>query len=165
MTIMLTPGLIESTADLQQVLALQAVNLKQNLSATEKDAEGFVTMQFSLDMLERLHAVAPTVVVRDADRIIGYAIVLLTEGRKAYPDLDTMFDHLEALEWRHRPLTSYKYYVMGQICVDKNYRGQQVVKMLYNKHRDLYQQAYDCIVTEISTSNHRSFRAHEKIGF
>src|SRR5918993_6101826 len=99
---MLTAGLTESTADLRQILALQEKNLKQNISADEKATEGFLTMQFSLPMLEQLHALAPTVVVRDDDQIVAYAIVLLKEGRTAYPDLETMFIHLETLEWRGR---------------------------------------------------------------
>ena len=162
---MLKAGLANTESDLRQILALQERNLKQNLSTEEKAAEGFLTMQFSLAMLQQLHDLAPSIVVRDGDEIIAYAIVLLKEGRKAYPDLENMFLHLETLTWNGKPLVDYKFYVMGQICIDKNYRGQQVFNMLYNKHRELYQTSFDCLVTEISTSNHRSLRAHKKIGF
>ena len=162
---MLNAGLTNTESDLKQILALQERNLKQNLSTEEKSAEGFLTMQFSLEMLQQLHELAPSVVVRDEDEIIAYAIVLLKEGRNAYPDLENMFLHLETLSWNDKPLVDYKFYVMGQICIDKNYRGQQVFNMLYNKHRELYQNSFDCLVTEISTSNHRSLRAHKKIGF
>jgi ribosomal protein S18 acetylase RimI-like enzyme len=162
---MLTAGLAKTESDLRQILSLQELNLKQNISAQEKATEGFLTMQFSMEMLRQLHDLAPSVVVRDGNNIIAYAIVLLKEGRKAYPDLENMFLHLETISWLGKPLYDYKYYVMGQICVDKNYRGQQVFSMLYNKHRELYKERFDFIVTEISTSNHRSIRAHEKTGF
>jgi hypothetical protein len=36
---------------------------------------------------------------------------------------------------------------------------------LYQKHKDIYSSQFDFILTEISTSNHRSLKAHEKIGF
>ena len=162
---MLKAGLANTESDLKQILALQERNLKQNLSTEEKAAEGFLTMQFSLAMLRQLHDLAPSIVVRDGDEIIAYAIVLLKEGRNAYPDLENMFLHLETLTWNGRPMVDYKFYVMGQICIDKNYRGQQVFDMLYNKHRELYQNSFDYLVTEISTSNHRSLRAHKRIGF
>jgi GNAT superfamily N-acetyltransferase len=162
---MLKAGLANTESDLRQILSLQARNLKQNISAHEKATEGFLTMQFSIEMLQQLHDIAPSVVVRDEDDIIAYAIVLLKDGRKAYPDLENMFLHIETLSWNGKPVYDYKYYVMGQICVDKNYRGQQVFSMLYNKHRELYKDRFDFIITEISTSNHRSIRAHDKTGF
>jgi L-amino acid N-acyltransferase YncA len=54
---------------------------------------------------------------------------------------------------------------MGQICVDKAYRGKGVFELLYQKHREIFEKSYDFIVTEISTRNTRSLRAHEKVGF
>lgn len=162
---MLTAGFANNTNDLRQILQLQAMNLKQHLDESEKKAEGFVTMQFSLDMMEQLHSLAPSVVVREGENIIAYAIVLLQEGRKFYPDLESMFVNLETLNYNGKSLGAYKYYVMGQICVDKNYRGKNVFAMLYDKHRETYKDQFDFIVTEISTSNFRSLRAHERTGF
>jgi ribosomal protein S18 acetylase RimI-like enzyme len=54
---------------------------------------------------------------------------------------------------------------MGQICVAKEFRGKGIVNMLYQKHKEMYSAQYDFILTEISTSNKRSLKAHEKIGF
>lgn len=54
---------------------------------------------------------------------------------------------------------------MGQICVAKEFRGEGLVKMLYQKHKEVYSSEYDFILTEISTSNHRSLKVHAKIGF
>jgi RimJ/RimL family protein N-acetyltransferase len=54
---------------------------------------------------------------------------------------------------------------MGQICVAKEYRGKDFVNELYEHHKKNYQSQFDLFITEISTRNHRSLRAHEKIGF
>jgi ribosomal protein S18 acetylase RimI-like enzyme len=54
---------------------------------------------------------------------------------------------------------------MGQICVDKDYRGQGLFDMLYRHDRELYSNSYDFMVTEISVSNSRSLRAHQRVGF
>jgi RimJ/RimL family protein N-acetyltransferase len=162
---MLTTGCTETHADIDQILALQAKNLKQHLSEQEKSTEGFLTMRFSHEMLWQLHELAPSIVVRDGNEIVAYAIVLLPEGRILYPDLESMFIGLEPVSWNNRPLKDFSYYVMGQICISKDYRGKDVFAMLYNKHREVYKDKYDCLVTEISTSNLRSIRAHEKVGF
>jgi ribosomal protein S18 acetylase RimI-like enzyme len=162
---MLTADYTRSRADIDQVLALQAGNLKQHLSAEEKSSEGFLTMQFTPGMLWALHELAPSVVIRDGDQIVAYAIVLLPEGRSLYPDLESMFVTLEKVEWNNRLLKETSFYVMGQICIAKEYRSKGLMTMLYNKHRELFRDKYDCLVTEISTSNLRSMRAHEKVGF
>jgi L-amino acid N-acyltransferase YncA len=54
---------------------------------------------------------------------------------------------------------------MGQICVDKEFRGKGLFEELYQGHKEIYGSGFDFIITEISTSNHRSLRAHEKVGF
>ena len=162
---MLKTDITRTGSDLEQILALQEQNLKQHLTEAEKLQEGFLTMQFTTGMLKRLHDLAPSVIVRDGDKVIAYAIVLLQEGRKYYPDLETMFVNLETVSWQGKSLQYYNYYVMGQICIDKNYRGRNVFQMLYDKHCEINKGKFDFIVTEISTSNLRSIRAHEKTGF
>jgi L-amino acid N-acyltransferase YncA len=54
---------------------------------------------------------------------------------------------------------------MGQICIDKNYRGKGVFNNLYQHHKKIYQTKFDLLITEISTHNPRSQKAHEKVGF
>lgn len=54
---------------------------------------------------------------------------------------------------------------MGQICVAEGYRGQGIVDKLYASHRELYSKKFDFCLTEVSTSNARSMKAHERIGF
>ena len=162
---MLSATTVTSTEELQQILALQQLNLKQNIDADEKKEQGFVTMQFTLSMLQDMHSLAPSIIVKDDDKVIGYAMVLLKEGRKLYPDLDPLFQLFDTLSWKGKLLFNYRFYIMGQVCVDKNYRGQGVFDMLYHKHRDIYKDVFDFIITDISSDNHRSLRAHERVGF
>ena len=54
---------------------------------------------------------------------------------------------------------------MGQVCVDKDYRGKGLFDLLYQKHKEIYQDQYDFVITEVSTRNHRSIRAHQRAGF
>lgn len=156
---------VSTHQELKQILDLQKNNLKQHITADEKNEQGFLTMPFNMDMLEKFHAIAPAVIVKDDDRVVAYAIVVLQEGRKSYPDLEPMFVNLEQLTWKGRPLHSFKFYVMGQICVDKAYRSKGLFDMLYQKHKEIYEHRFDFIVTEISTSNHRSLKAHKRVGF
>ena len=57
------------------------------------------------------------------------------------------------------------YIVMGQICIDKNFRKQGVFRGLYNKMKDELKQDYNCIITEVDKENQRSLNAHYTGGF
>ena len=162
---MVYSSIVTNDHELQQILHLQKLNLKQNISIDEKESQGFVTMPFTMEMLKAMHELAPSVIVKDDDKVIAYAIVFLKEGRKLYPNLEPMFVNFEKITWKEKPLNSYNFYVMGQICVAKEYRGGKVFDMLYEKHKEIYNNKFDFIITEISTSNYRSLRAHERVGF
>lgn len=158
-------SIISSDEELLQILDLQKNNLRQNISGEEKEEQGFVTMPFTLLMLQSMHELAPGIIIKVADNVIAYVIVLMKEGRHIYPSLEPMFLNFEKISWRNKPLNSYKFYVMGQVCVAKEYRGKGVFDLLYQKHKEIYQSKFDFVITEISTANHRSLRAHERIGF
>lgn len=162
---MLYSTIVTSADELKQILNLQQQNLKESISPEEKNAEGFVTMLFTMEIIKAIHNLAPGIIVKDDEKVAGYAIVFLKEARNLYPKLEPMFINFEKLLWKGRPLNSYRFYVMGQICIDKPYRGKGVFDMLYQKHKEVYSNQFDFIVTEISTSNYRSLRAHERAGF
>jgi GNAT superfamily N-acetyltransferase len=162
---MLSTSLVATEADLLQILDLQKKNLKKYISPEERQSEGFLTMQFNIDMLKALHELAPSVIIKDDGKLVAYAITLFLEGRKAYPDLEPMFKNFSNLKWNGKPLYDYRFYVMGQICIDKDYRGKGLFRRLYEAHREFFSERFHIIVTEISTSNLRSLKAHEQIGF
>lgn len=156
---------VSTTEELQQVLTLQQKNLISNISDDERQSQGFVTLQHTLDTLQQMHQLAPSVVAKDNDKVVGYALTMLPECRQLVPDLEPMFAILDTLEWKQRPLNNSRFYVMGQICIDKEYRGKGLFDLLYQQHKDTYGPQFDCLVTEIATRNHRSLRAHERVGF
>jgi len=160
-----TVGSVREPAELEQILALQRANLAANVSADEANAQGFVTAVHDLEILQRMHALAPSIVARAEDGLAGYALTMRVEARADVPILEPMFQLLETLSWRGGPLASRRFYVMGQICVAKPFRGQGVFDALYGGHRDHYRDRFELLVTEVSLRNQRSLRAHERVGF
>jgi GNAT superfamily N-acetyltransferase len=156
---------VGSDRELEQILQLQQQNLKQFISQEEKDSQGFLTMQFNLPMLQQLHALAPSIIIKEEDQVVAYAMTLTLEGRQAYPDLEPMFVNFEKLQWQGKSLYDYRFYVMGQICVSKEHRSKGLFDELYQHHKTVYSPHYDFIITEISTSNYRSLQAHKRVGF
>lgn len=162
---MLKATIVTTEEELIQIHQLNQRNLKTNVSAETQKQQGFVTWLYSMELLRKMHALSPGIIVKDEEQVIAYALTTLKESKEFHPDLETMFIHLQAVKYKGKPLGFYNFYCMGQICVVENYRGKGVVNMLYQKHREIYSSQYEFLLTEISTSNHRSMKAHEKIGF
>lgn len=161
----LTVTTVSSTDELQQILDLQQLYLSgQNDSAEEKE-QGFVTVKHSFNVLKQMHELSPSVIVKDGDKVIAYALVMTKECQNFIPVLVPMFKSFSKILYNKQPLPSYSYYVMGQVCVHKDYRGMGVFHMLYQHHRELFSKQFDFVLTEIATRNTRSIRAHEKVGF
>ncbi|MES2773753.1 MAG: GNAT family N-acetyltransferase [Bacteroidota bacterium] len=161
----LVTKLVSTEEELQQILKLQQANTKARLSEAEIMEQGFVTVEHTPEQLQQLHDIHPSVIVKDGDVIAGYALVMPRECAGIVPVLVPAFKALEKLEYKGRSLQNTSWYLMGQVCVAKAYRGQGVFKMLYEGHKQFLQHQYDYCITEISTTNKRSLRAHEKVGF
>jgi|SRR5688572_24327340 len=162
---MIYSTLVNNVIELQQILQLQQRNLTHKISTEEIGSQGFVTFQHDLEILQQFHQLAPSVIVKDDDQVVAYALTVVNEARYIFPPMESMFALLESLQWNNKSFQRYRHYEMGQICVDKSYRGKGVFEMLYQQHKKSYSHLYDLLVTKISTKNYRSLRAHEKVGF
>lgn len=158
-------GTASTQDELRQILNLQRANHSSTLSGVQIPRDGFVTVMHSLDLLVQMNGAVPQVIARDGDKVVGYALVMLKSFARMIPILQPMFDRLETTGYFKRKITDYRFYVMGQICVDERYRGQGVFDSLYKKHKELLKNDYELCVTSVSTRNPRSMRAHERVGF
>jgi GNAT superfamily N-acetyltransferase len=156
---------VQNPSELQQILSLQQRYLRGKTSPAEEKEQGFLTVIHDFDTLLQMHHLEPSVIVQDDESLAGYALVMTRACGDLIPVLMPMFEHFDHISYRNKPVNDYTFYVMGQICVAKEYRGQGVFDLLYHEHRNLYRDKYDFIVTEISTSNSRSLSAHERVGF
>jgi ribosomal protein S18 acetylase RimI-like enzyme len=162
---MLKATVVTTEDELIQIHHLNQQNLKQNLNKETQAQEGFVTWLYSIELLQKMHSLSPSVIVKENGKVVAYALTTLKESKAFHPDLETMFRNLESVQYENQALYSYCFYCMGQICVAKEHRGKGIVNKLYQKHKEVYRKHYDFLLTEISTSNPRSLKAHERIGF
>ena len=151
--------------ELQQILELQRRNLATHVSPAEAAKEGFVTARHDLPLLERMCGAYGHVVAMDADRVVGYALVMLKDFGSAVPVLVPMFEQIGKLPYGKQTLGQTRYFVMGQVCVEKAHRGKGVFAGMYDELRRRMSGDFEVVVTEVATRNTRSLRAHEKVGF
>jgi GNAT superfamily N-acetyltransferase len=162
---MTTLALATSDDHLEGILALQRRNHLRAVPADVQSREGFVFVEHTLPLLRRMRAASPQAIALADGRVVGYCLSLLPAMRDAVPVLAPMFAQFERCAFRGRPLAAHRYVVGGQVCVDRDHRGQGLLAGLYGQLRTALAPTHQVCVTEIATRNAVSVRAHEKMGF
>ncbi|MFX0556318.1 GNAT family N-acetyltransferase [Maribacter sp. CXY002] len=155
----ITYGRAITDKELNQILTLQQKNAPTNLSAEEKVKEGFITVIHSFEQLKKFNEDCPHIIAKYQNEVIGYALCMTKKFREEIPVLTPMFNTADSL------LKGKNYLALGQICVSKQFRGKGVFRGMYTFYRKELNGYYDCLVTEVATSNKRSLNAHLNIGF
>jgi hypothetical protein len=116
---MLYPALVNSDEELRQIHQLQQFYLKgKNIPTFEKEL-GFLTVHHSFEMLFQIHSFSPSVIIKDEIKVFAYSHVMTGESRDVIPVLKPMFKKFEEVRYKNKFLNSYRFYVMGQICIAK----------------------------------------------
>ncbi|WP_411765962.1 N-acetyltransferase [Winogradskyella sp. A3E31] len=153
-----------SDKDLHQILNLQKKNLKLALSEQDKESEGFVSVDHEFGVLKRMNDACAHIIAISEEKIVGYTLCMLTTFKNDVPELITMFNHLDGL-LDSKGLSSLNYFIMGQVCIDKNFRKKGVFRGLYNFMKSELKSEFDAVITEVNVKNRRSSDAHKAIGF
>jgi ribosomal protein S18 acetylase RimI-like enzyme len=157
--------LVETEQELIGLKLLQTNNLRRLVGEAEAMKEGFVTSEYSLELLKKMHEIYPSIIVKEGDEVVGYTIVTNKAVFGEHPELDHLFNTLDATKYNNVFLKAYPYILIGQVCVGKSHRGQGWVPKMYDFYKSNHAKNYKYLVTDISQANKRSIRMHEKIGF
>ncbi|MES2149500.1 MAG: GNAT family N-acetyltransferase [Pseudomonadota bacterium] len=162
---MITLELGETLADLEGILALQRINHATAVAPEQWAGQGFVTMQYTMAQLQAMCGSYRHVVAKRDGAVVGYALVMLKEHKEAFPFLRDMFESIETGSVRAKPLRDCAYVVMGQVCVAAEWRGQGLARRMYGKLKEQMSADFEFVLTEVSSKNVRSMRAHLDVGF
>jgi GNAT superfamily N-acetyltransferase len=160
-----TLELSDLPGDLEQIVALHRENHINSVDTALWATEGFVSLQFTLSQLIQMKGQYKHVVAKKDGIVIGYALVLLRETHSVFPFLNTMFRIIDEAVYNGEAVSGKTYFVMGQICVQKAFRGKGLFRALYKKLKEQMSADFELVVTEVSLKNERSVHAHKHIGF
>jgi GNAT superfamily N-acetyltransferase len=149
----------------EQILQLQRQNLLSAVSEEQQARQGFVFAEHTMPLLKRMAAELPQVIAVSDGRVIGYNLAMPVSMKNDMPSLVPMFAEFERCEYRGSPLPAYNFMVGGQVCVDRDFRGQGLLRRLYHETRDRLPAGYQLCVTEVSARNSRALKAHQEMGF
>jgi L-amino acid N-acyltransferase YncA len=155
----------ESKSDLKGILSLQKENLAQGLTRDEIKSQGFVTVCHSYDQLKKMNDHENHVIAKDNDKVVAYVLAMTQHSRFDIPILLPMFEAFGAISYKGKKITDYNYLIVGQVCIDKAYRGQGLFDNCYAAYKKHFRQKYDFAITEIASTNLRSLNAHKRVGF
>lgn len=162
---MVSLELSDAVTDLEQIIALQRLNHPTVVSSDTWATQGFVTMEYTVQQLQTMSGEYRHVVAKHKDAVVGYALIMLKDHRASFPFLESMFQDIEAGVYQGKPLQESRYFVMGQVCVAKEFRGTGLFKKLYHALREQMRSDFDYVLTEVSAKNGKSMRAHQHLGF
>src|SRR5688572_31303460 len=127
--------------------------------------QGFVTVEHTLDNLQKMNEIEPHIIAKIDRQVIAYLLAMTPAFQDSLPVLKPMFQVFESLRYKGKAVAACRYIVVGQVCVDKVYRGQGILANCYQAYKNIFQPKYDFAITEIATRNIRSINAHKRIGF
>lgn len=149
----------------RQIVNLQTVNLKRNLSIKEIKEQGYVSVQHNLELLKAMNSPFPHTIAIENDNVIGYVLSMTRDKKEQVPMLKPMIDEIDLFVYNGELMKHQKYVIVGQVCVSKSYRSTGLFTKIYEHHKSRMKPHFDYLVTGILRSNKRSLRAHEKVGF
>jgi ribosomal protein S18 acetylase RimI-like enzyme len=164
-TVMITIKRVTDFSELEGIRKLQEDNLKRNLSGNEAETEGFVTAEYTIEFLETLHKAAPSIIAKDDDQVVGFALVATKSVRHQHELLSDLFNSIDHISFNDISLKEARYVVVGQLCVAKNYRGRGLVQQMYRQYKNSLSGEYDYCITDVAENNPRSLRVHLNSGF
>jgi hypothetical protein len=155
--------------DYAGILELQSRYYISNLSSSEQK-DGFLSAEFTLSQICAMADDLGIAVARYGDRVVGYMCASRVDLVPRPLILDTMLKCLERVVFRGRRVTDTRMFIYGPVCIDKEFRGQDVLKRLFGQLTASLAGIFDTGVAFVAAGNPRSFAAHtrrlgmEKIG-
>jgi RimJ/RimL family protein N-acetyltransferase len=157
--------MVQTEQELKGLKGLQNANLRRLIGEEEAMKEGFVTSEYSLELLEKMHQEHPSIIAKEGDEVVGYVIVTNKSVLGEHDEIDHLFHTVDEMEFNGELLKNCTYILVGQLCVGKSHRGQGLVQAMYTYYKENFSQQYQYLVTDISQANPRSIKAHKKSGF
>lgn len=150
-------------ADFKEVVALQDANLVSVLTEHEKE-DGFLSGGFDEVQYAEMNRSGCVIVAYEATELVGFLGAGSLEFNSSYPLPATMIQKLPSINYRGKTLDQYRLCLAGPVCVSKTQRGKGVFQAMYAEMHRIAAKDLELVATLVSTSNHRSVAAHEKVG-
>jgi hypothetical protein len=146
-------------ADYARILRLQSDNYFANLSEAERK-EGFLSAQFSGEQTAQIAEDLGTTVAIVGDQVAGFLCAFRKDFETGSPVIARMLQSYDRLTFEGRPLSAFKSYIYGPVCIGREYRGRGLLRGLYEAQKKDLAGQFEIGVAFVSRSNPHSLSAH-----
>lgn len=151
--------------DVQKVLNLQEKYLFNNLKEEERK-DGFVTTPFTAEQVESIITEKGLFLALDKGEVVAYIFAGSWDYYAQWPIFTYMTTFFPQLKFPGHVLTTENSFQYGPICIDRNYRGGDLLRSLFEVMRLGMADRYPLAATFINKANARSLKAHvNKLGW
>ena len=153
---------IGNKSDINGVLSLQEKYLFRNLSEIERES-GFVTTPFTVPQLEEIIKQNGIFVAEnEKHEIVAYAFAGSWKYFEQWEIFNYMVSRFPQLSFNGNEITTQNSFQYGPVCIEKDYRGQGVLNLIFEEMRIEFLKKYPLSITFINKVNAISTRAHTK---
>ncbi|MDD2196754.1 MAG: hypothetical protein PHE03_05730 [Bacteroidales bacterium] len=148
--------------DIGGVLSLQDKYLYSKLNEAERK-EGFVTTPFTVNQIEEIITQNGLIVAENEENIIvAYAFAGSWKYFEQWEIFNFMVSRFPKLSFQGNRITTENSFQYGPVCIDKKYRGNGVLNLIFEEMRMEFLKRYPISVTFINKVNAISTKAHTK---
>lgn len=160
--------MIYRNATLNDIPDISKLQLKYHISTVSEEdrLDGFVTTLFSEEKIKELIEKENGISIAcDGDKVVAYLMAASWRYWSAWPLFQHMIKELPNLKYLDRVLSMENSYQYGPVCIDKDYRGTEVLPNVFELSRIQMNKRYLILITFINNINQRSYNAHaNKLG-
>ncbi|MBP8639360.1 MAG: GNAT family acetyltransferase [Oscillospiraceae bacterium] len=152
-------------ATIEDIPAIEELQKQYHIAtiSEEDKASGFVTTLFTRkkfqELIEKENGIT---VAYDGKKLVSYAMAASWGFWSEWPLFQYMISDLQNTEYMGQILTTKNSYQYGPICIDKAYRGTEVLNEVFDYSRIQMSKRYPILITFINHINTRSYYAHTK---
>ena len=155
--------MIYRNATVEDLPALAELQKKYHITtiADEDKKDGFVTTLFTDEQFKELIETENGITVAcDGEKIIAYVMAASWQYWSKWPLFQHMIKDLPSTEYMGQKLTTENSYQYGPVCIQKEYRGTEVLPRIFDFSRAQMKKRFPILITFINQINARSYQAH-----
>ncbi len=154
------------TSDFDKLIALQEKHIVHNLTLEQQAKQGFVTTRFTANLLTELQREGRSFVLYEGTRLGAYAFGASNDFFRQWELCEFMIERFSELDSAKKisgnRITAENSFMYGPVCIDNDFRGRGVLKLLFDAVSAEGVGKYKFVTTFINQRNEISLAAHKK---
>ena len=153
---------VATVEEIEATLRLHA-KYQVDTIAEEDKKDGFVTTPFTKEELQALiEQEQGLFIAKEGEEVVAYVMAASWQFWSKWAMFRHMIEDLQNLAYKGEKLSVENSYQYGPICIDKRYRGTEVLPNIFHFARKQMAKRYPILITFVNQINPRSFQAHTR---